>query len=106
MRSTSRNTVAGMATVELAVIVVVFIALVTIGAYVVQNRQNASNMLSGSTTSEPKLGTTAAIEKTAADDATTESRADTSADTSAQQNALSANATISNVGGTYDESTL
>lgn len=100
-----RETNAGMAIVEAVVALVVVAGLIGMGVYVLHRRIAVTDP-TASTMSAPTGGTTESIDQLTANDAATEQQADKNADSHMQQDATSANNAISNVGGTYDESTL
>ena len=105
-RNDSRS---GFALLGVLLVVVILAAAAAIGVYVWQHRTPAqNNTVSSTTTTEATAaaGTTAHVLQLTQSDAQDESKIDSGADTQAQQDAQSANAAQSNVGGSYDETTF
>lgn len=100
----------GFALLGILLILVVIAAAGAIGAYVWQHRANTAtqNNTASTTGTVPTAaaGTTAHVLQLTQSDAQDESKIDSGADTQAQQDAQSANAAQSNVGGAYNETTF
>ncbi len=101
---TYKNKTDGFALVEVVLLVVAVTAIAGVGVYVLHHRHGAKATLSNNAqTVAPAAGTTASVDQLTQQDANTETGVDNAADASTQQNATSANAAISNVGGAYNE---
>jgi predicted metalloprotease len=100
------NRQAGFAVVEAVLLVVLVAAIVGVGAFVVHQKHTADTTLASTNTSagNAPTGTTANIDQLTEQDADTESSVDNTADNSYQQAAVGPNASLSNVGGAYNES--
>ena len=111
--SIKRSNSAGFAAVEGFLILVILVAIAGVGAYVLHQKKVADTSLNNtaatsSTAATPTAttGTTASIDQLTQQDGQAEASVDSSSDTQVQQNAGSANAATSNVGGAYNENNL
>jgi cytoskeletal protein RodZ len=107
-RSSSTNSQAGMALFGLLAVLLVVVAVVGAGVYVMQQRTlttttAATTKQQSSTASSSPSG---AIDQLIQSEANSEATTSTSSDAQGQQDALSANGSVSNVGGAYNESNL
>lgn len=102
----------GFSAVE-GVLVVLVIAVIAVAGFFVVNRKhqvnsaaNADNAGTSHPAAVPLDGTTASVSELTQQEAQSETNADGSADTQAQQAATSANGAVDNVGGSYNENSL
>lgn len=102
---TYKDKQAGFAVVEAVLLVVLVAAIAGIGVYVVHQKHADDKTLTSTATTagNAPTGTTASVDQLTQQDANTESSVDNSADTSYQQTATTPNASLSNLGGAYNE---
>ncbi len=100
----------GFAIVELILVGVIIVAILGGIGYVAYQRLTTSQQVATpaatTTTTAAPAGTTASVDQLTQQDAQAETSVDASADSQTEQNATSANGTVSNVGGAYNESNL
>ena len=99
----------GFSVIEGLLVVVIVIAVFGVGAYVLNQKNNADNTFSStgnSVVAPATIGSVAAIDKLTQQDSQTETTVDSAADDQTNQNASSADDSLNGVGGSYDESTL
>ena len=103
---------AGFAAVEAVLLVVIVAIIGGVGAYVAQQKHTADITLNSSSSktvpakTPVAAGTTTSIDQLMQQDALAETNIDMAADSQAQQNATSSNSAVTNVGGSYDETSL
>ena len=104
MRVHQQTGASGFTAVEAVLVIVVLAAVVGVGIFVV-HREHAANTTANTQAAAP-AGTSASVDQLTQQDAQTEAAVDGQGDSQVQQDALSANSAVSNVGGAYNESTL
>lgn len=113
--NTRKSADGGFAVIELVLVLVIVAGIVGIGVYVFKQKQNANDLTATTATTVPTVksvakvpaaGTSAAIDELTNTDASAEMSASNGSDNQLQQDALSANTTVSNVGGAYNESSF
>jgi hypothetical protein len=106
VRNTKSKT-EGFAALEGLLLLVIAVAIVGVGAFVIHQKHSAEKTLSSSVTTSGQAtaptGTTANIDQLTQQDAQTETSADNTADAGFQQAATGANGAVNNVGGAYNE---
>ncbi len=112
-RQTPGQNQTGFAIIEAVLILVIIGAVVGVGAYVLNAKKTVNKTLSSGTTTPaqqatPVLanGTTASIDQLTQQEAQSETAANNSGDSQLQQDSSSSNASVSNVGSSYNESSL
>ncbi len=97
----------GFAAIEAVLILIIIVAVIGIGAYVLHQKSNSDKTLT-TTSSEPvakaSAGTTESIDQLTEQDAKDEAAVDKAGDSSLQQAATSPDTSVNNVGGAYNES--
>jgi len=106
-----KNNQSGFSAVEAVLVVVIIAAIAGVGYYVMRQKQTANDNLSGATSTTKQAavtptGTTANIDQLTQQDSQTEFGVDNSVDNQMGQDAASANTTVNNVGGAYNEANL
>lgn len=116
---TNKAIEAGFVMFEAVLVVVVVAVIVGVGYYVIHNHRTTTTPVANSTTSNSNsstpnlsnqptapLGTTTSIDQITEQDEQSEAGIDNGADSVAQQQAVSPNSAISNLGGAFNASTL
>ena len=107
-----KDNTAGFAAVEAVLLVVILAIIGGVGTYVAQQKHTADSTLASSNSKSVPArtpvtpGSATSIDQLTQKDAQAEANIDKSADSQAQQNAISSNSAVTNVGGSYDETNL